>query len=183
MEEKKEENKDSWTDLLRFAFLCLIIVIPFRMFVAQPYIVEGSSMDPTFKDGDYLIVDQISYDFTAPKRGEVIILKFPEDTSRYLIKRVIGLPGETVTINKGKVSIKKGSEEVPLEETYVRFEKSDTMEYKLGDSEYFVMGDNRAASSDSRIWGAVPAEDVVGRAVLRLLPLDSDHFLPGNKTF
>lgn len=183
MEEKKEENKDSWADLLRFALVCLLIVIPFRMFIAQPYIVEGSSMDPTFKNGDYLIVDQISYDFTAPKRGEVIILKFPKDTSRFLIKRVIGLPNETVSIKNGKVAITKGSKEMPLDETYVRFEKSDTMEYKLGDNEYFVMGDNRAASSDSRIWGAVPTEDVVGRAVLRLLPVDSGHFLPGNKIF
>lgn len=183
MEEKKEENKDTWTDLLRFAFICLLIVIPFRMFIAQPYIVEGSSMDPTFKNGDYLIVDQISYDFTSPQRGEVIILKFPQDTSRYLIKRVIGLPNETVSIEKGKVTVKKGSEHITLDEPYVRFEKTDTMEYKLGDNEYFVMGDNRAASSDSRVWGAVPSEDVVGRAILRLLPLGSEHFLPGNNSF
>jgi signal peptidase I len=180
---KEKSGQDSWTDLLRFAFICLLIVIPFRMFIAQPYIVEGSSMDPTFKNGDYLIVDQISYDFILPKRGEVIILKFPEDTSRYLIKRVIGLPNETVSIKNGKVTIRKGSEETVLDESYVRFEKSDTMEYKLGDNEFFVMGDNRAASSDSRIWGAVPSEDVVGRALLRLLPLHSVDFLPGNKSF
>jgi signal peptidase I len=178
-----EEKKDSWTDLLRFALICLLIVIPFRIFIAQPYIVDGSSMDPTFKNGDYLIVDQISYDFTSPKRGQVIILRFPKDTSRFLIKRVIGLPNETVSIVNGKVTVKKGSEEIPLDENYVRFEKSETMEYKLGDKEYFVMGDNRAASSDSRIWGAVPEEDLVGRAVLRLLPLRSPHFLPGNKSF
>src|SRR5512146_2056699 len=149
--DEKEGNppaggKDSWADLLRFAIICLLIVIPFRIFVAQPYIVEGSSMDPTFKNGDYLIVDQLSFHFTVPQRLDVIILKFPQDTSRYLIKRVIGLPGETVLIKNGKVTIKNSQGELPLAENYVRFEKSDTAEYKLGEGEYFVMGDNRAAS-------------------------------------
>jgi signal peptidase I len=179
MEENLPEKKDSWTDLLRFAIICLLIVIPFRMFIAQPYIVEGSSMDPTFKNGDYLIVDQLSFDFTTPKRGDVIILKFPQDTSRYLIKRVIGLPNETVSIKKGIVTIKNSQGELPLDESYVRFEKADSGEYVLGDREYFVMGDNRAASSDSRIWGPVPVQDVVGKAVIRLLPVNSKHFLPG----
>lgn len=177
---EKETKSESWSDLLRFALICLLIVVPFRMFIAQPYIVEGSSMDPTFKNGDYLIVDQMSYNFKTPARGEVIILKFPQDTSRYLIKRVIGLPGETVMIKNGNVTIKNSQGELPLDETYVRFEKSDTGEFQLGEGEYFVMGDNRAASSDSRIWGPVPREDVVGRAIIRLLPLDSKHFLPGN---
>jgi signal peptidase I len=180
--EKEGKGRDSWTDLLRFAVICLLIVIPFRMFVAQPYIVEGSSMDPTFKNGDYLIVDQLSFNFTTPKRGDVIILKFPEDTSRYLIKRVIGLPNETVLVKNGKVTVKAGDKELSLDESYVRFEKSDSGQFRLGEGEYFVMGDNRAASSDSRIWGSVPEEDIVGKAIIRLLPLSSKHFLPGNIT-
>ena len=73
-----EEKKESWGDLIKFAVICALIVIPFRVFIAQPYIVEGSSMDPTFKDGDYLIVDQISYKFSKPERGDVIILKYPK---------------------------------------------------------------------------------------------------------
>lgn len=176
-EEKKD--KESWLDLIKFGIICVLIVVPFRIFVAQPYVVEGSSMDPTFKDGDYLIVDQISYNFEKPERGDVIILKYPSNPKRFLIKRVIGLPGETVVIKNGKVYIRKNGEEFRLEENYVVYGKIDNLEFNLKDKEYFVMGDNRAGSSDSRAWGTLPEENVVGKPILRLLPLNSISLSPG----
>lgn len=178
---KPEKKKESWLDLIKFGFIVLVIVIPFRIFIAQPYIVEGSSMDPTFKDGDYLIVDQISYKFEQPARGAVIILKYPKDTSKNFIKRVIGFPGETVDIHGGDVYIKTASstDEVKLDEPYIKYPKFENYQYTLKAGEYFVMGDNRAGSSDSRIWGPLPAEDIVGRPLFRLLPLSSISVWPG----
>lgn len=179
MEEKKEES--SVRDIIKFVLIVGIIVIPFRLFVAQPYIVEGSSMEPTFSSGDYLIVDQISTHFSDPIRGEVIIMKYPKDPSKYFIKRIIGLPGETVTIKNGKVSISGGllRDTIELEENYVIHEKSEDLSENLGGGDYFVMGDNRAGSSDSRIWGPLPESHIVGRPILRLLPLDQISVFPG----
>lgn len=179
--ERSDGGQDSWSELFKFAFIVIIIVVPFRIFIAQPYIVEGSSMDPTFKNGDYLIVDQLSYRFEGPARGAVIILKYPKDTSKNFIKRVIGLPGETVEIKSGDVYIKNASGEKALNEPYIKFSKNENFSMTLGDSEYFVMGDNRAGSSDSRYWGPLPANDIVGRPVLRLLPAGSISVLPGVK--
>jgi signal peptidase I len=181
--QKKEKDNSSVMDIVKFAIFVAAIIIPFRIFIAQPYIVEGSSMDPTFKDGDYLIVDQVSSRFETPKRGEVIIMKYPKDPSKYFIKRVIGLPLETVVIEKGKVFIKKPGESTttPLNEDYIAFDKPENFSTTLKESEYFVMGDNRSGSSDSRIWGPLPAENVVGRPLLRLLPVDHLGIFPGSK--
>ena len=180
--EVKEE--ESWRDLFKFALIVIAIVVPFRVFIAQPYIVEGASMDPTFKNGDYLIVDQISYRFEHPERGAVIILKYPVDPSKNFIKRMIGFPGETVNIKDGKVSIKTASgDQVKLDEPYIKYEKVEDFQKTLGEKEYFVMGDNRAGSSDSRYWGILPEANIVGRPILRLLPFGSIGILPGLKVF
>ena len=111
--EKNEakEGGSSVVDILKFALIVAAVVVPFRLFIAQPYIVEGSSMDPTFKDSDYLIVDQTYPRFGAPKRGDVIIMKYPKDTSKFFIKRIIGLPEETVIIKEGRVFIKNSNAE------------------------------------------------------------------------
>src|SRR6185295_2417670 len=101
-----QENRDSFfTELLKFAVIALIIVVPIRFFVAQPFIVSGASMDPTFHNGQYLIVDELSYRFSPPQRGDVIIFRYPRDPSQFFIKRIIGLPGETVKIQGGSISI------------------------------------------------------------------------------
>lgn len=177
----KTWNKSSLWETIKFIVLALIIVTPIRMFVAQPFIVNGSSMDPTFATGQYLIVDELSYHLGDPSRGDVIILRYPRDTSKFFIKRVIGLPNETVEIHGGVVTIKNGAhpEGIALDEPYIKYPKNDTMSKTLGEGEYFVMGDNRAASSDSRYWGTVPRNLVVGRALLRLLPVASAAVLPG----
>ena len=180
--EENQKEKDSWGDLLRFGILILLVVIPFRIFIAQPYLVEGASMDPTFKDGDYLIVDQVSYRFKNPARGSVIIFKYPKDPSKDFIKRVVGLPGETISIRNGGVFIKNESGEIKLEEPYIKFPKYDDLEITLKESEYFVMGDNRAGSSDSRYWGPLPEKDIVGRFLFRLLPINSLDAFPGDRS-
>lgn len=180
MEPQKE---NFFTEIFKFAVIALFIVVPFRLFVAQPFIVSGESMSPTFETGEYLIVDQLSYRFDAPKRGDVVIFKYPRDTSKYFIKRLIGLPGETVEVRGSTVIIhgKDGKQTEQLDEPYVA-QGNDREFYgttKLSDTEYFVMGDNRRASSDSRIWGPVPKADMIGRAAVRLLPLARIHIFPG----
>jgi signal peptidase I len=177
--QKKKEN--SWWSTIKFIALAFIIVTPIRMFVAQPFIVSGSSMDPTFATGQYLIVDELSYHLGNPNRGDVVILRYPLDTSKFFIKRVIGLPNETVEIKNGLVTIKNAEHPAgfTLNEPYIRYPKYDTMSRTLGVGEYFVMGDNRLASSDSRYWGTVPRDLIVGRALLRLLPIASAAILPG----
>ena len=168
-------------ELASFVVLAVVIVLPIRLFVAQPFIVEGASMVPTFDDGQYLIVDELTYRFAEPKRDDVIIFRYPVDPSFFFIKRIIGLPGETVRISEGAVSIQKpGEEPFTLEESYISSKDAAySLTRKLGDDEYFVMGDNRPKSSDSRIWGALPRANISGRAFVRLLPLDKIGILPG----
>jgi signal peptidase I len=182
-EVKKQKEKSFWRELLEFALIAVLIVVPFRIFIAQPYIVNGASMSPTFETDNYLIVDQLSYRFTTPARGSVIIFKYPLNTSWYFIKRVIGLPGETVTIKNGVVTITKtDGTKLTLNEPYVKFPKIENYTKTLGSDEYFVMGDNRLGSADSRIWGPLPAKDIVGRPILRLFPLTEIGVLPGDET-
>lgn len=171
VETKSEKN--FWPEFLKLIVISVIIVIPFRLFIAQPFIVDGASMDPTFHNGQYLIVDELTYRFQEPERGSVLIFKYPKDPSKFFIKRVIGLPGETVRITEGAVSIV--NEEYPegllLHEPYIEFTKVDNLEVILGSEEYFVMGDNRKGSADSRLWGPVPADNIVGRPIIRFYPL------------
>lgn len=173
-------------DLVKFALLALLIVVPIRIFIAQPFIVRGQSMVPTFQNGEYLIVDQLSYRFHPPARGDVIIMRYPKDPSVFFIKRVIGLPGETVELAGSKVLIEKtGSPTLTLTEPYVASDRleNEYMTYTLGPTDYFVMGDNRIESSDSRSWGLLPQSDIVGRALVRLLPPTRISFLPGKAAY
>lgn len=168
-------------DFVKYAIVALAIVIPFRIYVAQPYVVSGSSMDPTFKDADYLIVDQISKRFEETPRGSVVIIKYPVDPSKFFIKRLIGFPGDTIEIKNGKVLIfnKINPEGRELKEPYVVYPKTENFKIELADDQYFVMGDNRAGSSDSRIWGAVPKKYIIGRPFVRLFPVNKIEFWPG----
>jgi signal peptidase I len=170
-----------WKELVYYAFLAFVVVVPVRMWVAQPFIVNGASMDSTFKDGEYLVVDEISYRFHEPQRGDVLVFKYPQDTSKYFIKRLVGLPGETVTVRSDSVSIAnaKHPNGVVLSESYTHSRTFGNTQMTLGPDEYFVMGDNRLVSSDSRVWGPLPKSDIVGRPVARLLPLGRVGLFPG----
>lgn len=179
----KEPNTTSFGELLRFALIALIIVVPIRLYVAQPFIVSGASMEETFATGEYLIVDQVTYHFEDPLRGDVVIFRYPRDPSKFFIKRVIGLPGETVVVTDTEVTIlnNKHPEGIALDEPYIKSMHNGDVEIRteLGEHEYFVMGDNRDASSDSRAWGALPEENIVGRAFARLFPVHTLEIFPG----
>ena len=183
----KPEKKESIWELVRFAVIALLIVIPIRVFVAQPFIVSGTSMVPTFSNKDYLIVDEISYRFHQPERGDVIIFRYPKDPKKFFVKRIIGLPGETVSLDtNGIVTIKNSvhPDGFTLDEPYVKNIQAKAFpETTMPDDEYFVMGDNRSGSSDSRAWGLLPEKNIVGVALIRLVPFAHAGLHPGNHEF
>ena len=143
------------------------------MFVFQPFLVRGESMEPNFHQGDYLVIDELSFRFRDPERGEVIVLKFPGDTSQRYIKRIIGLPGETVQVKDGQVALEKNGEEIVLNESWylpLNLHTPGNTDITLKENEYFMLGDNRAFSSDSRQWGVLERNLIVGRVLVRLFP-------------
>ncbi len=167
-----------WTKIVVF----MLIVIGLRLFVIDPFLVNGSSMEPTFDNSDYVIVDKLSYGLRMPKRGEVIVFDAPTNDGRYFIKRIIGLPGERILVNGSSVTIFNAEhpEGFIADETYVKFPSNRKADRTLAVDEYFVMGDNREVSSDSRIWGALKRDAIEGRALIRLLPLDRFDVTPGS---
>lgn len=177
-------TKKSVLEFIKYFLIALLITIPIKLYVAQPFLVSGDSMTPTFENGEYLIVDELSYHFRAPERGEVVIFRYPLDTSKFFIKRVIGLPNETITLNKGRVSITpQEGETITIDEPYVANTGISAITRTLGPHEYFVLGDNRLASSDSRVWGPVKDDLVIGRVYVRVLPLSDFALLPGHVLF
>lgn len=176
-----DTGKGLLKDLFTLAFLIVIVVIPIRLFIVSPFVVDGESMHPTFENLDYLIVDELLYDFKTPARGDVIVFRYPGDPSIFYIKRIIGLPGETVSINHGVVTVTTvNGENLTLAEPYIVDEDATyTKNISLDPGEYFVMGDNRPNSSDSRVWGPLPRKDIIGHVDLRLLPLPKIGFFPG----
>lgn len=137
-------------------------------------------MVPNFHSGDYLIIDEISYRLSDPKRGDVVVLKYPLDVSQRFIKRIVGLPGETVDIKNGTILITKDGKTFTLDEKkYLPAVSTEgNVHIVLKENQYFVLGDNRPFSYDSRRWGALPREDIVGKAVLRLYPFSSISYIP-----
>lgn len=187
--EKNSFGKSAWRNIrewVQVIVVALIVALPIRFFIAEPFIVNGASMDPTFSTGQFLIVDRVSYRFENPNRGDVIVFEYPNNPNIYYIKRIIGLPGETVSINNGKVSITntENPSGFQLTEPYVEIShlSSDSSRVILGATEYFVMGDNRAQSSDSRVWGPLDKHFIIGRPIVRLLPVTSVSILPGEYT-
>ena len=164
----------SW-DIIKVAAIALVLAGLVRYFLVQPFFVEGASMEPNFEDGEYLLIDEISYYFKSPQRGEVIVFHYPLDASKYYIKRVIGLPNETVEIKNGGVVIYNDGnpDGFFIDENYLPKEgiTAGNVKKKLGRNEYFVLGDNRPASSDSRQWGILPKNDIVGRVWVRAWPV------------
>ncbi len=170
-------------DLVKIITISLAIIIPFRLIIAEPFVVSGSSMLPNFHDRDYLIVNRLTYREHLPKRGDVIVMKYPKDNRQYFIKRIIGLPGESVSLVNGKVKISNANNPAGfvLEESYLPAETPTLGKpgpTTLGSEEYFVLGDNRTASSDSRVWGILPKSDIVGKAWLRVFPFKTFGFIP-----
>ena len=155
--------------------VAVIAVILVRTFIAQPFLVSGSSMEPNFKDGDYLLVDELAYRFREPVRGEVVVFKYPGDHKTYYIKRIIGLPGERVVVNGDSVSVYgTDGKKIELNEPYIaEMSIQKDIDETLSENEYFVMGDNRDFSYDSRSWGPLTRADVTGLVKFRLWPVSA----------
>ena len=130
-------------------------------------------MEPNFSDGNYLLVDEVTYRFRTPERGEVVVFRYPLDKSLFFIKRIIGMPEERVVSQNGRIKIFKNGVEIMLDESYLlpTAKPSDNFDIKLSADQYFVLGDNRSHSFDSRNWGAIYRRDIVGVARLRILPI------------
>lgn len=162
-------TKNLW-DFLIVIIIAAVIVFPIRKYIFQPFIVSGSSMEPTFYTGDYLIIDELSYKLNNPQRGDIIVFSYPNDPSQKYIKRIIGLPGETVDVNNGKVFIEQNDKKFELQEVYLpsNIITNHNTTLLLKEGEYFVMGDNRMASSDSRSWGAVPQDKIIGKVLVTI---------------
>lgn len=182
-----EQNASDYRSLIIYSIVALALAFTIRFYIAAPYLVQGSSMDPTFHSTDYLIIDRVSYRLGEPKRGDVVVFRFPQDPSRSFIKRVIGLPGETVIIDGENVSIINGEnpDGFTLAEPYVddRNARPSNLRVTLDASEYFVLGDNRKASADSRTWGSLPRDHIIGRALLRLYPFTDIGIKPGDAEY
>ncbi|MBV9159733.1 MAG: signal peptidase I [Candidatus Kaiserbacteria bacterium] len=183
-----DSKNHSQRSLIVYTIVAIGLALFIRFFIAAPYIVQGSSMEPTFDNFHYLIIDRVSYRLGEPQRGDVIVLDLPQDTSRALIKRVIGLPGDTVIIKNNEVTIKNTAQPdgFTLNEPYVAAQNLggvDDLTVTLGPDQYFVLGDNRRVSADSRIWGTLPREDIEGKVFLRLYPFTQIGFLPGEARY
>lgn len=163
-------------EVIKIALIASAVVLVIRYFLIQPFFVKGASMEPNFSDGQYLIIDELSYRLREPSREEVVVFKYPRDPKQFYIKRIIGLPGEQVQIKNNKVAVYNS--EYPngkiLEEDYLSGNEITFPDnnWKLKDNEYFVMGDNRSASSDSRSWGPLNKKFITGRVFLRAFPFD-----------
>ncbi|MDO8530013.1 MAG: signal peptidase I [bacterium] len=161
-------------DFVKIIIIAALIVLPIRYFIFQPFIVKGESMVPNFHSGDYLIIDEISYAFGNPQRGDVVVLKYPLDPSQRFIKRIVGLPGETVQVKDGMITISKDGNTFVLDEKKYLPDLASTdgdVNLTLGEDKYFVLGDNRQFSYDSRRWGALPEKDIIGKALFRVFPI------------
>lgn len=182
-------------EITKVVLWVVLIIVPLRVFLVQPFFVQGASMEPSFQDKEYLIINELGYKktdvgfnygdkkinfftvspFKEFKRDDVVVFRYPKNPSTFYIKRVIGLPGEKIEISEGKVKIY--NQENPNgflldESNYLSPSEETTGEEvrQLTDEEYFVMGDNRKFSSDSRSWGPVPKYDVIGKVLIRAWP-------------
>lgn len=180
-------------EIIKVFFLAFIIIVPVRMFIFQPFFVQGSSMEPNFHDGEYLLVNEWGYkhtdigfssnpfltvdSFRELKRGDVVVFRYPKNPSVFYVKRIIGLPGEKILFKEGRIEIieKGGVSRFFLDESEYLPETTITKNVEstsLSDDEYFVMGDNRLHSNDSRAWGPVNKSFIIGKVAFRMWPFD-----------
>ena len=182
-QQKPNTFKNESFELIKTLIIFCMIYFVTKGFIAQPFLVKGRSMEQTLSDGDYLIVDQLTYNFTAPKRFEVVVFHtefIPGGSGgEYYIKRVIGVPGDRVVIKEGKVILYENNSDTAtiLDEKYIidglKTIAKEPVDVVLQDNQYFVLGDNRGNSSDSRFWGPVDKSYIVGKPFIRLFPFNT----------
>jgi signal peptidase I len=193
-----ENSKGSDRSIILYTVLAIAIALVVRVFVAAPYLVSGPSMEPTFHNFDYLIVQKLSacmpftqndcIDFGNPSRGDIVIFKLPQNPNETLIKRVVGVPGDTVSLSGNAVTVSNAAhpDGVTLAEPYLSpadLGGATGMQVTLGSGQYFVLGDNRVVSYDSRLWGVLPRQDIIGVVLLRLYPFNQIAFAPGEARY
>jgi len=156
-------------EILKIVIIALVIVIPIRYFLFQPFIVKGQSMEPNFENGNYLIIDELSFRFRDPQREEVVVFRYPRNPSQRFIKRIIGLPGEKIEIKAGSIMV---NDQILDESEYLPFglQTPGNIQISLNENEYFVLGDNRISSFDSKQWGPLPRKNIIGRVYFRAWP-------------
>ena len=191
-DEIQVENQPAQTVPKRFAreffeigkvlLISILIVVPIRYFIVQPFVVRGASMEPNFEDHEYLVIDEVSYYIRPPARGEVIVFRYPKIPTQFFIKRIIGLPREQVEITDSRVRVMNAEypKGILLDEKYLPEGQttSPNISTTLSASEYFVLGDNREFSSDSRIWGALDKKFIIGRVLFRAWPVEKIGITP-----
>jgi len=157
-------------EILKIVIIALVIVIPIRYFLFQPFIVKGQSMEPNFENSNYLIVDELSFRFRDPQRGEVVVFRYPKNISQRFIKRIIGLPGDKIEVKAGSIMV---NDQVLDESKYLPsgVQTPGNIQTSLNENEYFVLGDNRISSFDSRQWGLLPRKNIIGRVLIRAWPI------------
>jgi len=175
-----------WENLLygiKIILIALLIVLPIRYFLIQPFYVKGASMEPSFANNEYLIAEEISYYFHTPERGDIVVFQDPISPANYLVKRIIGLPGEIVDIRQGRVYIANSAypqgallQEPYLDQVAATYDDSP-QPVILGKHEYFMLGDNRRLSMDSRYFGPIPRQMILGRVFVRGWPLNKAGFI------
>ena len=164
-------------ETVKVIIISLLIIVPVRYFLIQPFYVQGASMEPNFYDREYLIIDEISYRFEDPARGDIVVFRYPRDPKQFFIKRVIGLPGEQVAINNSQISIYNSQNPDGFKLNELNYlaqdvKTSGNLKVSLDDNEYYVLGDNRSSSLDSRGFGPIRSEAIVGKVWLRGWPVD-----------
>jgi len=187
-------------EIVKIFILAFLIIMPIRLFLFQPFFVQGDSMYPTFKNGEYLIINELGYKettigvgekefftvdyFKELERFDIAVFRYPKDPEKYFIKRVVGLPGEKIEIKDGEVKIYNSEnpnglilDEEYLNEKILTANSVHESPWQLGEDEYFMMGDNRTGSSDSRLWGPLPKYDVIGKVIFRAWPFNRINIL------
>jgi len=185
-------------EVIKVFFWALVIIVPIRIFLFQPFFVQGASMEPNFENGDYLIINELGYkqtdvniagahlftlgSFKDLNRYDVTVFRYPRNPQQFFIKRVVGLPGERVKIEGGKITVYNNQNPDGFlldDHQYVASSlfTSGSLDITLDDQQYFVLGDNRPASYDSRVWGAVPKSDIIGKVLVRAWPIAKAEIL------
>lgn len=180
---KRQAAIFTW-ELFKVVVISLVIIVPVRYFLIKPFYVKGASMEPNFFDKEYLIIDEISYRFNRPGRGDSVVFKYPLEPKQYFIKRIIAVPGERIVIRDNQIIIynQTNARGAVLNEPYIpsNIPTRGEVDQTLAEDEYFLLGDNRTASLDSRSFGPVKRSFIVGRTLLRGWPIDQFGLVTNN---